>query len=252
VTPQVVVSNFGTAGRYGFDQKTSGTEVGIDFAINDQFRVGALMAKTDARQSLSTGVGSMRLDGDTAGVFATWHPVEGAYVDASYRRMRFDTRMDTDAGRFTSDGEAGTFNLEAGWGWLLGNGLLLEPQLQYTRTELDGMNTVRGGVSDFHADDGTSSTGRLGLLASKRFGTGTTWTPYASLNAVREYDGEYGYGVNNVFFGATSTEGTSTLAETGIEVRFKYNVSITGSLHWQDGGAWDGFFGGQMGVRFTW
>ena len=67
--------------------------------------------------------------------------------------------------------------------------------------------------------------------------------------AVHEWDGNNAYSINNVFFGATSTEGTSALVQGGLEVRLGNNLTIGGSLSWQDGGALQSFFGGRVGMR---
>jgi len=77
------------------------------------------------------------------------------------------------------------------------------------------------------------------------------WMPYASLSAVQELDGKNSYSVNDTFFGETNTKGTSVLAETGVNVQLG-QLAVFGGLNWQDGGAMKSFFGGQVGLRYTW
>ena len=97
-----------------------------------------------------------------------------------------------------------------------------------------------------------SSRARVGLAVDKSFAAGGwTLTPYGSLNAIREFDGKYGYNVDNVFFGSTSTEGTSALVELGMGAR-KDKLSVTGGVNWSDGGALNSVFGGQVVVRYNW
>jgi hypothetical protein len=93
----------------------------------------------------------------------------------------------------------------------------------------------------FSHDGGDSSRGRLGVAIRKSFGeadTGWLWTPYVTLSAVREFDGESLFIINDTFVGATNVEGTSALLELGFTARHQ-NWSIYGGLNWEDGGAID-------------
>ena len=107
------------------------------------------------------------------------------------------------------------------------------------------------GQGELQLADGDASTGRLGVMVRKSFGAGTVWTPYASINVVHEFDGRNAYSINDHFFGATSTEGTSTLLEGGVSVQVG-KLSVFGGFNWQDGGAVQSFGGGQLGVRYSW
>ena len=130
--------------------------------------------------------------------------------------------------------------------------LKVEPQLQYTRSRVDHVANLSGALGGFKADDAVSSRGRVGLLVSRDIASGNaTWTPYGSLNAVREFDGRNAYTLDGVFSGATDTGGTNALAEGGLTVR-SGKLSVSGSVNWQDGGALKGFFGGQLGLRYSW
>jgi outer membrane autotransporter protein len=252
IEPSHEAGNFGQGGQFAFDQRNTGTEVGLDFAVADGFSAGLLLAKADARQQLTGGMGVSKLTGDTRGVYGTWVSPAGFYVDGSYRWMDFDVRLDSAAGEMRGGGQADAWNLEAGYAWTLGGGLTLEPQLQYTRTQVEDIDTLSGALSDFRSTGGDASTGRLGVAVRKGFAVGrATWTPYASVNAVREFDGRNGYAINDTFFGATSTEGTSLLVQGGLDIR-SGNLSVYGGVNWQDGGTLHSFVGGQMGLRYSW
>ena len=251
IEPALVESNFGQGGNFAFDQKNSGTEVGVDFALTDTFSVGLLLAQADAKQTLNgAGSGSSRIEGDTVGVYGTVLSPGGFYLDTSYRRMNFDARVSSTGGEV--QGDADTFNVELGYAWTLGNGLKIEPQLQSTWTQVASMGALSGDLANFEVDGGNSWRSRLGVMVRKSFGTGNTvWTPYASINTVREFDGKNGYAINDNFFGATSTEGTSAMVEGGLSVQAG-KLSVFGGFNWQDGGALQSFGGGQLGVRYTW
>jgi outer membrane autotransporter protein len=230
-------------------------EGGVDFAVTDEFSIGLLVSTSKAETHLDDpGTGHADIDADTWGVYGTWISPNGFYLDASYRWMNFDVDLSSVAGAMKTSGDAEAFNVEMGYAWTLEGGLKIEPQLQYTRTSVnnfDVLTTTTG--MNFEEDGGDSSRGRLGVSIRKGFGeadNGWLWTPYATLSAVREFNGKSAYAINNTFFGETSVEGTSALLELGFTARHQ-NWAIYGGLNWQDGGAVNSFFGGQLGVRYT-
>ena len=254
VDPTHFANNFGQGGNVAFAQDDSGLELGVDFGIADGFSAGLLLGKAQASQHLSgaSNAGRNSIDANTVGAYATWIGANGVYVDASYRQMHFDARLDSFAGQSRASGKADAFNAELGWSWALGDGLKLVPQLQYTHTTVNHVDALNGVLAGFAADGGTSSRGRAGLLLSKDIATsGATWTPYAAVSAVREFDGRNGFTINGVFTGSTSTQGTSTLVEAGLAMH-SGKVSLFGGVNWQDGAAMSGVFGGQLGLRYTW
>jgi outer membrane autotransporter protein len=254
-SPAHVGSNLGGSGNFDYEQMNSGAEGGIDFAVTEQFSLGLLVAQSRGKSTLEQpGRGSAKVEADTWGLYGTWISRNGFYLDASYRWMDFDVSTESIVGVLEGDGDAQAFNVEAGYAWTLWGGLQVEPQLQYTRTNVDKLSVLltSNGMS-FANEDGDSSRGRLGVALRKRFGdadTGWLWTPYATLSAVREFDGESHFAVDEAVFGSNTVEGTSALVELGATARHG-NLSLYGGLNWQDGGAIDGLWGGQLGVRYS-
>lgn len=244
-------SNFGPGGNFGFKQSNHGWELGLDARPTENFAVGVLFADSEGGQHLRAGAGSNRLDGKTFGLYGTLL-ANGFYVDVSQRWTGFDARLQSAAGTQTTEVSANAFNVEAGYtAWTVAD-IRVVPQAQYTRTEVSDISTLQIGQSTFVVDGGVSSRGRLGVAFDKTFeSAGYTWTPYGSLNAVRELDGEYDYSVNGGLVGATSTEGTSAMVELGLGMR-KGRLSITGGVNWIDGGAVQSFMGGQLAMRYSW
>jgi outer membrane autotransporter protein len=206
----------------------------------------------DSRQRLTGGAtGENRMDGNTWGAYATWYVPDGFYVDLTGRWMAADIRSISSVGTINTRAHTAATSLEAGYQWKLG-GLTLVPQVQYTRTEVQDVRTLHGDITTFSPEGGTFTRTRLGLEANKAFDVnGVRWTPYASLSAVRESDGEATFTVADAFHGRTSIEGTSTMAEIGLGVQ-KGGFGFTLGANWTDGGALDGFFGGQAVVRYSW
>jgi outer membrane autotransporter protein len=252
IDPGHVASNFGQGGNFQFDQKNTGVEGGVDYAFSDEFSLGLLLGKAHGNQSLNAGVGTSKINGDTYGLYGTWISPGGFYLDTSYRHMNFDARMNSIAGEKRVSGDAKAFNVEAGYAWTLEGGLKIEPQLQYTHTSVSNIDPVTAPLATFLAHGGDSSRGRVGVSFRKSFGDvdNVLWTPYATISAVREFDGKNSYSINNNFFGYTDTSGTSALLELGATAQM-HDLSIFGGLNWQDGGALQGVFGGQLGLRYT-
>jgi outer membrane autotransporter protein len=253
VNPSHIASNFGKGGNFSFDQTNSGEEIGADFAITDGFSAGLMLGKAQASQHLDNGgVGQNKISGDTRGIYATWMATNGFYLDGSYRTMSFDARLDSQAGESRSTGKADAFNVEVGQSWTIGDGFKLVPQIQYTRTTVKKADTLTGALAGFTPQGGTSSRGRAGVALSKDITNGgTVWTPYASLSAVREFDGRNDFVIDNTFTGSTDTKGTSALVEGGLSVKTG-KLEVFGGVNWQDGAALKGFAGGQVGLRYNW
>ena len=253
VNPVHASGNFGQGGNFAYDQSVWGREVGINANLSGNFHAGVVLGTADGRQRLTgEGVGSNRMDGMTWGLYATWFAPQGFYVDVSGRWMAVDIVSTSAAGQLSNRAHTGAWNLEAGYEWKLG-GLSVVPQVQYTRTEVDGISALQGAAATFQSHDGTSSRGRVGVEVSKTFesASGIRWTPYGSINAIREFDGEMGYTVAGAFTGSTSTKGTSTMAELGVGVQ-KGGWGFTLGANWLDGGAFKSTIGGQAIVRFAW
>lgn len=253
VSPTHTAANFGQGGNFDYDQAVWGREVGVNANLFDGFHAGLVLGTADGRQRLTgNGVGQNRMDGMTWGMYATWFAPQGFYVDVSGRWMAVDVHSISAAGPLQTRAHTGAWNIESGYQWKLGS-LSIVPQLQYTRTKVDGVRSNYGSAATFDSHGGTSSRGRLGVEVSKAFQTagGMTITPYGSLNAIREFEGDMNYTVANVFNGTTSIQGTSTMAELGLGVQ-KGGWGVSIGANWVDGGAYKSTVGGQALVRFAW
>ncbi len=254
VSPVHGAVNFGQGGNFDYSLKTWGQEVGVNANLFEGFHAGVTIGSADGRQRLTgAGIGQNRMDGKTWGAYATWFAPQGFYVDLSGRWMAVDVDSISAAGNLQSRAHTAATNIEAGYPWTTASGFVITPQLQYTQTKVDGIKTIYGDRANFDGHGGTSSRGRLGVEFSKSFQTagGISITPYGSVNAIREFDGEMTYTVADNFFGSTNIEGTSTMVDLGIGFQ-KNGWGVTAGANWVDGGALNSVVGGQVVVRFAW
>ncbi len=255
ITPDAQLDNLPASNNFAFDQTNQGVEAGVNALVTDGFYLGASLSKSRGKQDLANGFGDDDIDGTTVGGYVTWLGQNGMYADVSYRWMHFEADMTSFGGHREVGGDAGAFNAELGWNvWTSAGGMKLVPQVQYTRTKVENIDRIEGDLADFVSDGGTSSRARLGLEMEQTFqsASGTKWTPYGVLSLVREFDGETGFTVADTFTGRTSTEGTSGQVEFGVNAKIGQRVDVWGGLNYMDGGAIDGVWGGQVGVRYTW
>ena len=247
-----VAANFGQGGNFAYDQSSWGREVGVNANLFGNFHAGVVLGTADSRQRLTgAGVGENRMDGMTWGAYATWYVPQGFYVDLTGRWMAVDVASRSIAGLLQTRAHTSATSLEAGYEWAVG-GFNIVPQLQYTRTSVEDVRTVSFDRATFESHGGTSERGRLGVEINKTFTAGNLrWTPYGSINAIREFDGEMNYTVADNFFGSTSVEGTSAMAELGLGVQAG-GWGFTIGANWTDGGAYKSAVSGQASVRFAW
>jgi outer membrane autotransporter protein len=253
--PDHDTDDFGLGGNFDWNQRNRGIEAGADFGVGDAFHLGLMVGKSKSDIDLTDGVGETEIDANSWGIYGLYFQPGGFYADLSYRWVKFDVELDSIAGRFDTDGKAQVFNAEVGYAFRTASGFTIEPQLQYTKTNVD--DDMDAFVSDsgmvFRTDGGDSSRARAGVAFYKDLGdadTGWSTTPYLVLSAVRELDGETRYAVNDALFGRSTVEGTSGMVELGFTAR-NQGLALYGGLTWQDGGAIDSSFGGHLGVRYT-
>jgi outer membrane autotransporter protein len=236
----------------GLRQSSHGWELGLDARFSDRIAVGVLFGASDGEQRLRDGQGSNRLDAHTFGLYATWTGQRGSYLDLSQRWIGAKAELQAATGSHRTKASASAFNLEAGFtAWTVADARFV-PQLQYTRSRVGDIAPIEGSQSSFAAGAGTSSRGRLGIGIERSFASGSVeWTPHASMSVVREFDGGYGYSINQGLSGETSAEGTGGMVELGIAGRAG-RLSFSAGVDWIDGGAADGTLTSQATLRYRW
>ena len=251
MSPDHLSGNFGQLSNSRLSQDNTGTEMGVEVLAPNGFRFGSLFAKSEGRQYLVDDRGMDTIRGSTVGLYGTWMAPSGFYVDASWRSMQFETRIDSTGGLQRGEGNASSSALEVGHVWKLANGISVSPQLHYTETSIDGLQ-FQGDQATFEGQEAVWKRARAGVSLSKTFGAaGWQWSPYGEVSMTRTLEGLATYAINDDYFGNVATEGTSALLKLGLGAQ-KGRMSWNGGVNWLDGGNFDGAFGGQMSVRYSW
>ncbi|MDM0026257.1 autotransporter outer membrane beta-barrel domain-containing protein [Variovorax saccharolyticus] len=250
-----------------FDGSMWGVQLGVDLYGIDRTdghrdRFGAFFGHGQARGDVrgtalgrsNTPVGRIELENNSLGAYWTHIGPSDWYVDGVLMQSWLDGDPRSNRGVGTStDGNAFTASLEAGYPIVLGRGWTLEPQGQliWQRVSLDG---TQDRFSTIAYDDHEGFTGRLGvrLQGSLQWG-GAAWQPWLRANLWRG-----AHGTGSVVFGGVpiATRGDATALEigAGIDVQITkavgfyatagYTTSIDGDRRKS--------IGGNAGVRVAW
>ncbi|HVK53110.1 MAG TPA: autotransporter outer membrane beta-barrel domain-containing protein, partial [Pseudoxanthomonas sp.] len=126
-------------------------QAGVDLARHRSDSGGVLragtfvqygQADTDTQAVLNPARGNAEVTGYGLGVYATWFgdpdTMLGAYVDGWLQYSRFENEVDGSAGYHADyDASGWAASLEAGYAIALSKRIVLEPQLQYVRVNLE-------------------------------------------------------------------------------------------------------------------
>jgi outer membrane autotransporter protein len=172
----------------GFDMTTAGVQFGGDYSKGDVFMAGdRLTAGVFGEYANSsfdvrgrTADGSISSNG--LGGYVTWQqkaptdrkPATGVYVDAVVKHDWLDFGVNA---RSVSDfdlrngykGKATSASIEAGYGFDLGNNVVLQPQAQLTYSKIKADSFTDGYGIAVHGQEAESLIGRVGVRLEKTF-----------------------------------------------------------------------------------
>ena len=253
VHPGHFATNFGQGGNFNYDQSIWGREIGVNANLWSHLHAGLVLGNADSRQRLiDGGVGTTRMDGTTVGAYVTWYAPGSWYVDLTTRKMAADVFLTSTGGTLQSRLHTNATSLEAGYEFKVGN-INIVPQAQYTWTNVHGIQPFVGQYVNFNAFGGDFNRARIGVDFNTQIESGDfRWTPYGSLNWVRNFRGDSSYNVGNIFYGDTWTSGSQFVAELGIGVeRGGFGFTLGGTWG-SSGGTFDSTSGGQATIRYSW
>jgi fibronectin-binding autotransporter adhesin len=188
------------------------------------------------------GMGPARVDVDTpvAGMYVNHQWNNGNYLDLVLSGHRPDADIRTADG-FTQrvTGNYLTLSARAGRSYRVGDGWMLEPQLQLTASQTHWEDVVDAAGRELLIDDDLVGTARAALRVEKAFTTagGATIKPWVTLT-LQNVVGEKETGMTLAQPGSTDPAlafpnhdlGTSASLDVGVEARIGQRVSLFGVI----------------------
>nr|WP_181377282.1 autotransporter outer membrane beta-barrel domain-containing protein [Ochrobactrum sp. LM19]AJW29934.1 outer membrane autotransporter barrel domain-containing protein [Ochrobactrum sp. LM19] len=173
---------------HGFDMTTAGVQIGADYSKSDVFVAGDKLtvgifgeyANSSFDVRGRTADGSISSKG--LGGYATWQqkaptdrkPGTGAYVDAVVKQdwLDFGVSAKSVSGFDLQNGYKGkatTASIETGYGFDLGNNVVLQPQAQLTWSKVKADSFTDSYGIAVHGQEAESLIGRVGVRLEKTF-----------------------------------------------------------------------------------
>lgn len=175
-------------GAQGLTNKNTSVQVGADFAVTPEWKLGAAFTYTDGSSSYAKGEGDNEAYGIAA--YGTWMPADsGPFVDGivKYSRISNDFTLNGMDGSY--DNNAFSASIESGWHFKLNNVAFVEPQIELTYGRIAGDNFKADNGVLVDQDDFDSIIGRAGLRAGFYF-PNNKGTLYARASVLHDFDGE--------------------------------------------------------------
>ncbi|MCA8424444.1 autotransporter outer membrane beta-barrel domain-containing protein [Burkholderia seminalis] len=201
------------------------------------------------------GVGSLQVNAYNLGGYWTHIGPGGWYTDAVVMGSALTVRTHSnDNVSGSTNGNAFTGSVEAGFPIALGYGLTLEPQAQLVWQYLS-LDKFNDGVSDVTWNNGNTFLGRIGARLQYAFDSnGVSWKPYLRVNVLRSFGSD-----DKTTFGGSTTIGTQvgqTAGQVGAglvaQLTKRGSVYATVSYLTNLGGEHQRTITGNAGVRWAW
>lgn len=158
----------------GFKQNVHSLQVGADAAVNDHFRLGGFVGRSQANIDFNGNYGEGKVRSNTVGLYASYLANNGIYVDNIAKYSRLKAQSDhTEKRRY----HAYTLSSELGKQFKLSGDWIITPQAQLGWTHIQGKE---------NEDSLSSIYSRVGLRVAKSFTLAKGWNlqPYAEINAI--------------------------------------------------------------------
>ncbi|WP_433761343.1 autotransporter outer membrane beta-barrel domain-containing protein [Brucella anthropi] len=173
---------------HGFDMTTAGVQIGADYSKSDVFVAGdkLTIGMFGEYANSSFDVRGRTADGSISskglGGYVTWQqkaptdrkPGTGAYVDAVVKQdwLEFGVNAKSVSGFDLQNGYKGkatTASIETGYGFDLGNDVVLQPQAQLTWSKVKADSFTDSYGIAVHGQEAESLIGRIGVRLEKTF-----------------------------------------------------------------------------------
>ena len=190
---------YGSEQEYGdqnLNTRSTSVQVGTDFPVGENWKVGAALTYTNGDTSYE--VGEADSDSYSGAIYGTWLSESGQFVDliAKYTRMKSDFSLNGFNG--SQDNDALSVSAEYGWHLKLNDLLFVEPQaeLTYGRVFGDTFDAEANNAMTIEQDDFDSLIGRVGVRTGFYF-PNNKGTVYLRVSGAYDFQGEYEYTARN-------------------------------------------------------
>lgn len=173
---------------HGFDMTTAGVQIGADysrsnvFIAGDKFTVGMFGEYANSNFDVRGRTAHGSISSKGLGGYVTWQqkaptdkkPGTGAYVDAVVKQdwLNFGVSAKSVSGFDLQNGYKGkatTASIETGYGFDLGNNVVLQPSAQLTWSKVKADNFTDPYGITVHGQEAESLIGRVGVRLEKTF-----------------------------------------------------------------------------------
>lgn len=181
---------YGSELEYGAQNVTSkntSIQVGADYALTDEWKMGAAFSYTDGSMTFDRGDGDNQAYG--LAIYGTWMAENGLFVDLIGKYSRLETEFTSNklAGEFDNNGWS--FSVEAGWQFKPVDEAFVEPQVELTYGRLEGDAFHGSNGVNIVQDDFDSLIGRAGVRAGFFFPE-KKGTIYAKASVAHDFKGD--------------------------------------------------------------
>lgn len=207
-------------GAQGVQNKNTSIQVGADYAVTPEWKVGAAFSYTDGSSTYGQGDGDNKAYGFAA--YGTWLAENGQYVDlvAKYSYLDNDFSLGGLDGSYSNN----AFSVSAEYGWHLTFHELgfVEPQVQLTYGKVLGDNFTAGNRVKVEQGDFDSFVGRLGVRGGFQF-PNNKGSFYARASVLHDFQGDMDTTVSNAATRQTfKTDIGGTWYEYGVGANFNF------------------------------
>ncbi len=181
---------YGSELEYGGQSVTSkntSIQVGADYAVTDEWKVGAAFNYTDGSMTFDRGDGDNQAYGFA--LYGTWMAENGLFVDLIGKYSRLSTEFTSGTLNGDYDNNGWSLSAEAGWQFKPIDEAFVEPQVELTYGRLEGDTFRSSSGVNIIQEDFDSLIGRAGVRAGFFFPE-KKGLIYAKASVVHDFKGD--------------------------------------------------------------
>lgn len=242
-------------GRQNMTSKSTSIQMGSDYAITNEWKVGGAFTYTDGSSSYASGSADNKAYG--LAIYGSWLHESGAFVDliGKYSRLKSDFSLGSMAG--TSKNNALSASAEFGWHIPVAEVAFVEPQAELTYGVVLGDDFTTSNGVKVSQDDTEALIGRLGIRGGFHF-PNKKGTIYARTSVLHDFKGESEFTASLVSNPSVRSTIKDDIGGTYYEIGVGANFNLTQNaysyvdLERQNGGDVKENWRWNVGFRYVW